>query len=304
MVELNKFKTLSNGFKIPQLGLGTFRVQDESLVPLVKEAVKIGYRHIDTAEYYQNHKYIGQALTELSQEGFNREELFITTKVWVFRKEPQQLKDFVKEALEELQLEYIDLFLLHWPFSWEKQEDGSVKIKLIPLAESWKAMEELVDEGLVKSIGLSNFNTQITLDLLSYARIKPVINQIETNPSIAQTRFVSFFEEMGVHSTAYAPLGAPYHEIAGRNLTDNELIVEMAKKYGKTSAQILLNWGLTRGTSVIPRTTKIERLTENFESLGFTLSEEDVEKINSLDTGVRAFDPAKNPKWHHCPIFN
>jgi len=196
-----QYSQLSDGSKIQRIGYGTFKADD--LQDIIQEAINVGYRHFDTATVYQNEDLIGEAITKSIKEGkVKREDLFITTKVWA---EKDNVAKSLNQSLKDLQLDYVDLFLIHWPIGdWDKETQT---FKQPPLHVTWKQMEDLVRAGKCKSIGVSNFNVQLLVDLLSYAEIKPVCNQIEVHPYLIQEDLIAFCKKNGIEITAYCPLG-------------------------------------------------------------------------------------------------
>jgi len=204
-----------------------------------------------------------------------------------------------------LQLDYVDLLLIHWPIGVVDENTQKVKSQ-IPLHKTWKSMEDLVKSGKVKSIGVSNFNVQIILDLLSYAEIKPVCNQVEINPYLTQEDLVGFCKKNNIEIVAYCPLGGNVPgnpEFSVKTLIENPVIKELSAKYSKTPAQIIINWHLSRGYVVIPKTSTESRLKENFESDSFEMSADDLKKISDLNKGVRACDPTKFDFFGNIPMF-
>jgi len=304
---LSRSHTLHSGAKIPTVGFGTSLSKNTK--DLVKSAIlQAGYRHIDTASMYANEEPIGEAIEEIinGPYGIKREDLFITTKV--HHSEKHEVKVALKRSLQKLRIDYADLYLIHWPVNpTVDKEDGSMEFDKIPLFKIWEVLEECVQEGLVKHIGLSNFNLQIILDLLSYCKIKPAVNQIELHPYLVQFDLVEFLKKLEIVVTAYSPIGAPGKEVPGRDLNDNvltnELILKLALKYNKTPAQIVLNWSIQRGHVVIPKSSSVERQKENIEALDFMLSKEDVDLVTGLDKNGRMFNSLD---WHpmKVPLFN
>jgi len=282
----NKHLLLHSGDKMPQFGLGTYHAEnDDNVSNFVSAIVDIGYRHLDTASYYLNEEQIGKALKEVFAKGIKREELFIVTKLW--NEDHGRVEEAIKESLKRLDLDYVDLYLMHWPIATKTVGDKTV-LDRIPLHKTWKDMEDCVKKGLTRNIGVSNFNFQALNDLLSYAEIRPACNQIELNPYLSQVHFVEWMKSENIHPVAYAPLGKIYlvHNEQDQVLKD-PLINSLAQKYNKTPGQILLNWSLARGHAVIPKSAKIERIKENFESQSFELAPEDLEAINKLNRNLR-----------------
>ena len=294
---------LNNGLKMPMVGYGTFlaKPEEEKILHdcIVYAIVEWGYRHIDTAKVYKNEHIIGEALKECFEKGIKREDLFITTKLW--RDDYYDVEAGIKTSLEKLQLDYVDLYLIHWmctDVDWE-----NCVVKGPPLHDVWKEMEGLVEKGLTKSIGVSNCSVMMLIENLAGAKIKPVTNQIENNPYLSQVELVAFFKKFGVTTTAYAPMGASGW--TGNNLLDDETLKEIAEKHNATPAQIALAWNLSRGIAVIPKSVTKERIKANFEAQNIKLDEEDIERINGLNINRRNFDPEKWNEfdWLYTPIF-
>ena len=274
----------------------------------MKEAiVNHGYRGIDTAAIYANEEAIGDALQEVFATGIKREEVFITTKLW--QSDREDVEGAVRTSLKKLKLEYIDLYLLHWmapKMVWEDAEP----IKNTPTHKVWAELERLVDAGLIKNIGVSNCTIPMLVDLWSYARVKPVINQVELHPYFVQKDYVAFHKKLGILVQAYAPLGSSAwglkaEELKKLNLFEEPVIKSLATKYGKSASQIILNWHLYRGHVIIPKTTKVERLSENFQVFDFTLTTDEYESISGLDQNARFFNTKvfKEYGWNYLPYF-
>lgn len=268
------YVTLSNGVKMPQLGYGVYQVTQDECEKCVSDALKVGYRSIDTAQAYFNEEQVGSAI---EKSGIGRSDIFLTTKIWVENYGYEKCKKSVYTSLEKLRTNYIDLMLLHQPFA--------------DYYGAWRALEELYDEGILKAIGISNFYPDRMVDIASFSRIKPMVNQIEIHPHCQQKTAVEWNEKYGIQLEAWAPFG----EGRGGMFELTEL-KEIGEKYGKSAAQVILRWHLQRGIVVIPKSTHIERMKENFEVFDFTLSDEDMDKINLLDKNTSSFfshyDPA------------
>jgi methylglyoxal/glyoxal reductase len=257
--------TLHNGVKMPWFGLGVFKVQEgEEVVESVKAAIKNGYRSIDTAAVYKNEEGVGQGIRESEVP---REELFITSKVWNSDQGYETTLQAYETSLEKLGLEYLDLYLIHWP--------GKTKYK-----ETWKALEKLYKDGRVRAIGVSNFKIHHLEDLMSEAEIKPMVNQVEFHPHLTQTELLEFCQKEGIQLEAWSPLKQ------GQLLTE-PTINEIADKYGKSPAQVILRWDLQKKVVTIPKSIKEQRIIENANIFDFELTAEDVARIDGLNKNER-----------------
>ncbi|KAI9180047.1 hypothetical protein LWI28_000604 [Acer negundo] len=298
--------TLNNGFKMPIVGLGVFRVEGKDIRDLIINAINIGYRHFDCAADYKNEAEVGEALAEAFRSGIvKREDLFITTKLW--NSDHGHVVEACKDSLKKLQLDYLDLYLVHFPVATKHtgvgetgsalDEDGVLEIDTtISLETTWHAMEDLISMGLVRSIGISNYDIFLTRDCLAYSKVKPAVNQIETHPYFQRDSLVKFCQKHGICVTAHTPLGGAVanNEWFGTvSCLDDPVLTGLAKKYKKTVAQIVLRWGIQRNTVVIPKTSKLERLKENFLVSEFELTKEDMDVIKSMDRKYRTNQPAK-----------
>lgn len=268
-----EYVTLSNGVKMPQLGYGVYQVSNDECERCVSDALEVGYRHIDTAQSYFNEEQVGAAV---KKSGIPRNELFITSKVWIDNYGYDKCKKSVQESLAKLGTDYIDLMLLHQPFS--------------DYYGAWRALEDLYAEGLVRAIGVSNFYPDRLIDICSFSRVKPMVNQVETHPHNAQFEAQKWMQKYGVQTEAWAPFGE------GRGgLFSDPVIAGIGAKYGKTTAQVMLRWLLQRGIVVIPKSVHKERMRENFDVFGFTFSQEDMNAMASLDKGVSSFFSHADP---------
>lgn len=261
--------TLSNGVKMPWFGLGVFKVEEgPELVNAVKFAIKHGYRSIDTAAIYGNEEGVGQAIHEAMKEyGIKREELFITLKVWNADLGYESTIEAYETSLRKLGLDYLDLYLIHWPV------EGKYK-------EAWRALETLYKDGNVNAIGVSNFQVHHLQDLMKDAEIKPMVNQVEYHPRLTQQEVKTFCDNNGIQFEAWSPL------MQGQ-LFENPLLKELANKYNKTVAQVILRWDLQNGVVTIPKSTKERRIMENAAIFDFELSTEDLNRISDLDENLR-----------------
>lgn len=270
-----EYVKLNNGIEMPILAFGVYQIPKEETKRCVLDAIKVGYRSIDTAQSYFNEQEVGEAITSC---GVPREELFITTKVWIDNYGYENCKKSVEESLKKLQTNYIDLVLLHQPFG--------------DYYGAYKALEELYEEGKIKAIGVSNFYPDRLIDMCLFGRkVIPAVNQVETNPLNAQFKAQENIEKYGVHIEAWAPFGE------GRNnLFENETLLSIGKKYNKTSAQVILRWLIQRGVIIACKSTHIERMKENFDVFDFELSQEDMNKIKELDQESSLFFNHQDPK--------
>lgn len=269
---------LNDGHEIPVVGFGTWQMDnDENTTNIVKQAIKEGYTHIDTAAVYGNEEAVGKGIRE---SGVNRSELFVTTKLWNDAHGYEEAKVAIDESLERLGLDYVDLYLIHWP-NPKEHRDNWQEANL----GAWRAMEEAVETGKVRSIGVSNFHERHLTPLLEEAKIKPVINQIFLNPSDQQPEIVAFNEQHDILSEAYSPLGTG-------KVFEIEDLADLAKKYAKTIAQVVLRWSLQKGYLPLPKTSTPERVPENADLFDFEISEEDMERISALKGQAGT---AKNP---------
>lgn len=269
-----EYVKLNSGVEMPILGFGVYQIPREETKRCVLDAIKVGYRSIDTAQSYFNETEVGEAIEEC---GVPREELFITTKVWINNYGYEKYKKSVLESLKKLKTNYIDLVLLHQPFS--------------DYYGAYRALEDLYEEGKIRAIGISNFYPDRLSDICLFDRkIIPAVNQVEINPMNQQIKAQENMEKYGVHIEAWAPFGE------GRNgLFDNATLVNIGKKYNKSSAQVILRWLIQRGIIIACKSTHIERMEQNFNVFDFKLSEEDMEKIKELDTETSVFFNHQDP---------
>ncbi|WP_019241250.1 MULTISPECIES: aldo/keto reductase [Bacillus] len=257
--------TLHNGVEMPQFGLGVWQVKDgQEVIHSVKSALKSGYKAIDTAAIYQNEEGVGQAIKE---SGLSREELFITTKVWNDDQGYESTLAAFDESMKKLGIEYVDLYLIHWPTA------GKYK-------ETWKALEKLYRDGKARAIGVSNFHIHHLEDLLETAEIVPMVNQIELHPLLSQVELREFCKSKGIHIEAYSPLGS------GKLLND-PVLSDIGKKYNKSIAQVILRWDIQHGIITIPKSIHEERIQENADIFDFELSDEDMKVIDSMNKNER-----------------
>jgi aldehyde reductase len=307
---------LNNGLSIPVVGLGTWQsTPDGSLYRAVRGAIDSGYRHIDCAYAYENEEEVGKAINDAINEGkVKREDLYIVSKLWLtfFRRDRVQV--CVKRILAKLNTPYLDLCLMHWPMSFKGVDDalvptgpdGNVAPGDVDYLEAWQGLEDCVKAGLVKSIGISNFNSIQIERLLGSATIKPVTNQVECHPYLAQKQLKKFCEDRGITLTAYSPLGNPgsaFNSSADKEqLLKDPTVVRLAKKYGKNVGQILLKFQAQRGVIVIPKSVSLDRIKSNIQLFDFDLTPEEITELESLDRNLRTclFDVNGIPK---LPVY-
>ena len=267
------YVTLNNGVKMPQLGLGTFQMADAALCEkAIHKALRFGYRLIDTAQGYGNEKYVGNALSDTEVP---RDELFIVTKVNF--KNHEVAYNSVLQSIKDLKVDYLDLVLIHWPF-------GNTY-------RAWRDLEVLYSEGLVRAIGVSNYNADRLLDLVQYNKVVPAVNQIETNIFSQQQENRQWMKKLGVQHMGYAPFGQGHIN----EVYDQSPLKELAEKYGKTARQIVLRFQLQQGVVVIPKTVSTERLAENIDVFDFELSADDVQKLVGMDKAQPIIGNPQNP---------
>lgn len=268
-----EYVTLNNGIKMPILGYGVYQVTQEECERCVLDALKVGYRSLDTAQSYFNEEQVGNAI---QKSGVPREEIFLTTKVWVEHYGYEQAKASVMESMRKLQTDYLDLVLLHQPFS--------------DTYGAYRALEELYAEGKIRAIGVSNFYVDRMVDFASFNQIKPMVNQVETHIFQQQKELKEWADKYGIQLEAWAPFGE------GRNGTfDNPVVREIGARYHKTAAQVMLRWNIQRGVVVIPKSTHLERMKENFEVFDFVLTSEEMAAIADLDRAESSFFSHQDP---------
>ena len=270
--------TLNNGLEMPMVGFGVFQVSDEDTEKAVLEALKAGYRLLDTAAVYGNEAGVGRAI---KASGIPREEIFVTTKLWIQRENGyENTQKALENSLTRLGLDYVDLYLMHQPF-------GDVH-------EQWRAMEDLYKAGKARSIGVSNFHMDRLMDLITCHEIVPAVNQIETHPFYQRDAEIAFHKELGILQQAWAPLAEGKFEIFS-----NPILTQIAQKHGKSVAQVVLRWLNQRGVAIIPKSVKVERMIENRAIFDFTLDEQDLAQIATLNRDEIIFDhrDPKMVKW-------
>lgn len=313
---------LSSGHYMPQLGLGTLLSNDGSAEEAVKIALETGYRHIDAALRYDNEDEVGRGLKAKIADGtVKREDVFVTSKLWNTFHKKEHVEPALRKSLEKLQLEYLDLYLIQWPLQYKyggfedlfpKGEDGRMKEERVDLLETWHALEECVAKGLVRSVGLSNFNSeQIDRILAGSKTVMPSVLQVEVHLFFQQTKLLDFCKDRNIFVTCYSPLGRPGRLGSERPLViADETIMAIAKSRGKTPAQVALRYNMQRGLSVIPKSTTPIRIVENYGILGWELSEAEMAELAKLDRNMRFGCPmidlpngGKEPRDLHMSEF-
>lgn len=305
----------ADGGALPAVGLGTWKIPDDRLPTLIPEAVKAGYRHFDCACDYGNEEAVGAGIAAALGDGLcRREDLWITSKLWNTYHHPDHVRAACEKSLADLGLDELDLYLVHFPVAlahvpiaeryppgWffdPDAENPAMKPVKIPYADTWGAMEELVDAGLVKRIGVCNLATAALRELLATARIRPAVQQVEMHPYLTQERLLRYCREENIAVTAFSPFGASSYlplDMAGENenVLRDPAVAEIAEARGKTPGQIVLRWGVQRGTAVIPKTQTVSHLEDNIALFDFALSEEEMGRIDGLNRNRRFNDPAE-----------
>jgi 2,5-diketo-D-gluconate reductase A len=269
---------LNDGHRIPQLGFGVFKVDPDETERIVSDALEVGYRHIDTAAIYGNEVGVGRAI---EASGIPRDELFITTKLWNSDQGTQSAVDAMDLSLEKLGLEYVDLYLIHWP-----------RPDLDLYVDSWLTLEQLQADGKTRSIGVSNFHREHLERVLAAGSVVPAIDQLELHPAFAQRELRAFGAEHGIHIEAWGPLGQGKYD-----LFSEQAIQDAAAAHGATPAQVVIRWHLQNGIIVFPKTNTRSRMEENFDVFGFELTDAEVAAIDALDRGQRVGSNPENARF-------
>ncbi|KAF9015652.1 NADP-dependent oxidoreductase domain-containing protein [Cyathus striatus] len=298
------------GQKMPLVGFGLWKVTKSTCADTVYNAIKVGYRLLDGAGDYGNEKEAGEGVRRAIQEGIvKREDLFITSKLWNTFHAHDHVKDISKKQLDLWGIDYFDLFLVHFPIALQYVDpahryppewfgdDGKVHLQNTPMQETWGAMEELVDEGKAKNIGLSNCNGSLILDVLRYARVSPQVLQVELHPYLTQDALIKLTNTLGIAVTAYSSFGPQSYVELGMDgghpsLLEHDVTISIAEKHNASPAQVLLRWATQRGIAVIPKSNNFERLIENLKCNGLNLHDDEMKSISSLNSNLRLNDPA------------
>tara|TARA_R110000744_G_scaffold84302_2_gene164985 strand:- start:1634 stop:2599 length:966 start_codon:yes stop_codon:yes gene_type:complete len=303
--------------KMLKVGFGLWKIPQDICADAVYEAIKAGYRHLDSACDYGNEVQVGQGIKRAIEEGIcAREDLWITSKLWNTYHAKEHVQQAIERSLADLQLDYLDLYLIHFPIAqpfvafddryppeWitdPSAENPKMELAPVPLYQTWQAMEALVEKGLTKEIGVCNYNTGLLNDLMAYAKIKPAMLQVESHPYLTQERLMKLANQYDIQVTAFSPLGAlSYLELdmagAAESVLEQSVVKAAAQRVGKTPAQVVLRWGVQRGNAIIPKTSRPERLAENLAIFDFELSQQEMDDINALNSNRRFNDPG-----HFC----
>ena len=304
---------VAGGANLPSVGLGFWKIANADAAEMVYQAVRAGYRHLDCACDYGNEREVGEGL----QRSFNekickRDQLWITSKLWNTYHHPKHVRPALERTLKDLQVDHLDLYLIHFPITlkyvpieeryppgWfydQKAARPKMEIDSVPIAETWGAMEEIYNAGLVRHIGVSNFGCSLIRDLLSTAAVRPTLLQVESHPYLTQEKLLRYCQQEQIAFTAFSPLGAGSYIPLGmatelESVLSQPAVCELAEKHGKSAAQVVLRWGVQRGTAVIPKTSRVERLSENLAIYDFELTRDEMQSIASLDRNQRFNDP-------------
>lgn len=308
---------LASGAELPSVGFGFWKVERSAATEVTRQAVAAGYRHLDCACDYGNESEVGAGIAATISDGIcRREDLWVTSKLWNTYHAAEHVRPACERSLRDLQLDALDLYLIHFPIAtkfvpfetryppeWFFDPDAPqprIEEVRVPISETWGAMEELVDAGLVRHIGVCNFGTSLLRDLLASARIRPEVLQVESHPYLTQDKLLRYCQQEQIAYTAFSPLGAQsYFSLGmadpGEAVLQNPVVTRIAETHGRTPAQVVLRWGVQRGTAVIPKTAHEERMRENLAIFDFELTTDDMAAISGLDQGRRFNDPG-----HFC----
>ncbi|MBB1062465.1 aldo/keto reductase [Limosilactobacillus fastidiosus] len=280
LTSINSKLNLNNGTQIPCVGYGTFRTPADVAEKAVADAIKVGYRHIDTAAVYGNEEAVGKGIKD---SGIDRKDLFVTSKLWNDNRGYDSTKKAFQETLDHLQMDYLDLYLIHWPANQKQFGTKASEIN----AETWRAMEDLYNEGKIKAIGLSNFMPHHIVELMKTAKVAPAVDQIEVHPGWPHTEQVKYLQAHNILVEAWAPLGGQ-----GAHVMTNQTILQIADKYGKTAAQVCLRWIIQQGIVPLPKSVHENRMIQNKEIFDFVLTDDEMKQISLLtNLGGQCADP-------------
>lgn len=317
-----EYFSLKWGARLAKVGFGFWKVEKDQTARVCREAIEVGYRHLDCACDYGNEAEVGQGIASAVRDGLvEREDLWVTSKLWNTYHAAEHVRPACERSLRDLGLDYLDLYLIHFPLAtrfvpfekryppgWFTDPDDPrpcVEEVRVSIQETWQAMEELAISGLVKQIGVCNFGTSLLRDLLSYAHIRPAVLQVETHPYLTQPRLLRYCQQERIACTAFSPLGAQSYFSLGmadpaEAVLEHPVVTRIAREVARTPAQVVLRWGIQRGTAVIPKTSRRQRMEENIRIFDFTLSDEQMQAISALDQGRRFNDPG----WFGEAAFN
>ncbi len=315
--------------QMPAVGLGLWKIDRPDAADAVVSGIEAGYRHLDSASDYANEAEVGKGIAAAIAAGHcTREDLWVTSKLWNTYHRKEHVRPACEKTLQDLGLDYLDLYLIHFPIALKyvdfderypaewiydpSAENPAMEVDFVPLSETWAGMEELVEAGLVKEIGVCNYTSGLLLDLMAYSRIKPAMLQIESHPFLTQEKLIRLAADLGVAVTAFSPLGAlSYVELDMATGADTVLtappVVAAAERVGRTPAQVVLRWGVQRGTSIIPKTTNPQRLRENLALFDFELTGDEMAAIAALNQDRRFNDPGvfcEQAFGTFCPIYD
>ena len=299
---------------MPSVGLGLWKIEKTDTAQAVVDAIEVGYRHLDSAADYGNELEAGEGIKQALAAGHcSREDLWVTSKLWNTFHRPEHVKAACEKSLSDLGLEYLDLYLIHFPIALKYVDfetryppewffdpaatEPKMEIDPVPLYETWRAMESLVEDGLVKEIGICNYNSALLHDLMAYSKIRPAMLQIQSHPYLTQERLLRAAQNYGIAVTAFSPLGALSYlsldmATASESVLNAGAVKTAAQRVQRTPAQVVLRWGLQRGAAIIPKTSRKERLLENISLFDFELAEEEMAEISALNVNRRFNDPA------------
>ncbi|WP_237133119.1 aldo/keto reductase [Pseudohongiella sp. O18] len=299
--------------QMPAVGFGLWKIAKQDTAEMVRQAILAGYRHLDSAADYGNEAEAGDGIRQAIEQGLcTRDELWVTSKLWNTFHRPEHVREACEKSLSDLGLDYLDLYLVHFPISLKyvpidqryppewlfdpEADNPTMEIDPVALSDTWQAMEELVDAGLVRQIGVCNYNSALLHDLMAYARIKPAMLQIESHPYLTQERLIRLASHYELAVTAFSPLGAgSYIELdmasEQESVLNQPVVRRIADRLQRSPAQVVLRWGVQRGTAVIPKTSRVERLSENINVFDFELGDDDMAAISALNQNRRFNDP-------------